>query len=67
MVRLKIAEAFTEGRGDAMRGEGGFTGRFIRSPISLQTLRASRSDDFSPGRLAAVSYPGTFTGIVVTE
>jgi hypothetical protein len=30
MVRLKIAEAFTEGRGRRawMRGEGGFTGMF---------------------------------------
>ncbi|HEE9789890.1 hypothetical protein ACKURH_24525 [Enterobacter soli] len=57
MVRLKIAEAFTEGRGDAhgCAARAALQGRFIRpSPISLeQTLRASRSDDFlagSPGR-----------------
>ncbi|MCR1317705.1 hypothetical protein NR352_12015 [Enterobacter soli] len=57
MVRLKIAEAFTEGRGDAhgCAARAALQGRFIRpSPISLeQTLRVSRSGDFlagSPGR-----------------
>ena len=43
MVRLKIAEAFTEGRGDAhgCAARAALQGRFIRpSPISLeQTLR----------------------------
>ncbi|MFT4292630.1 hypothetical protein, partial [Enterobacter sp.] len=57
MIRLKIAEAFTEGRGDAhgCAARAALQGRFIRpSPMSLeQTLRVSRSGDFlagSPGR-----------------
>ncbi|ENF7815138.1 hypothetical protein ABR157_000859 [Enterobacter soli] len=48
-------------------------GRFIAPDpkAGRNKLRASRSDDFlagSPGaRVVAVSHPGTFTGIVVTE
>jgi hypothetical protein len=98
MVRLKIAEAFTEGRGDAhgCAARATLQGRFIRpSPVSLENAedkiagsnfgqRRAGPEGVSPrdGRtireatiflpgarspVAAVSYPGTFTGIVVTE
>jgi hypothetical protein len=72
MIRLKIAEAFTEGRGAWMRREGGLQGRFIR-PSRLAGANAGYREAaiFLPGarvaRVVAVSHPGTFTCYGVTE
>ncbi|HGG8839931.1 TPA: hypothetical protein ACJJXJ_000859 [Enterobacter soli] len=57
-----------------MRGEGGFTGTFhppVPDEPGANAEGHREAAIFLPGarvaRVVAVSYPGTFTGIVVTE